>query len=103
MSSVIMIAYFFPPEGNAGTYRPLRFVRYLPTRGWNASVVTLETNCYERYDPSLLALIPNDPQIVRVRNRDPWQAIQARRGQHIQAKLARISHEDAGRVHAAYQ
>ena len=27
MKSVLMIAYGFPPEGNAGVYRPLRFLR----------------------------------------------------------------------------
>jgi hypothetical protein len=48
MRSVIMIAYCFPPEGNAGVYRPLRFVRYLPTMDWNASVIALDTDAYAR-------------------------------------------------------
>ena len=32
MKSVVMIAYFFPPEGSAGTYRSLRFIRQLVKR-----------------------------------------------------------------------
>src|SRR5687768_9418694 len=40
MKSVLMIAYFFPPEGNAGVYRPLRFVRQLSKIGWSTAVVS---------------------------------------------------------------
>src|SRR5947208_16473187 len=76
MRSVIMIAYSFPPEGNAGVYRPLRFVRYLPTMGWNASVISLDTHCYERYDPGLLDLVPSATEVIRVRRRDPSQSLQ---------------------------
>ena len=37
MKSVLMIAYYFPPDGSAGVYRPLRFVRHLAARGWQPS------------------------------------------------------------------
>jgi hypothetical protein len=50
-----MIAYHFPPEGNAGAYRPLRFVRNLPKFGWHPRVISLAAKWYERYDPRLLA------------------------------------------------
>src|SRR5262245_51253193 len=93
MSSVIMIAYFFPPEGNAGVYRPLRFVRHLPAMGWRASVISLDTDYYERYDPGLLDLVPSATEITRVPCRDPWQSIQARRAQRIQQKLIGTSVE----------
>ena len=71
MKSVIMIAYHFPPEGNAGSYRPLRFVRHLTAQDWQPTVITLKTDFYERYDPSLLSLVPNDVDVIRVANRDP--------------------------------
>jgi hypothetical protein len=77
MKSVLMIAYWFPPEGNAAVYRPLRFVRHLHRSGWTPIVVSLETDQFERYDPELLSLVPAGTEIVRVRNRDPWQAFQA--------------------------
>jgi hypothetical protein len=98
-----MIAYSFPPEGNAGVYRPLRFVRHLPTMGWNASVIALDTQCFERYDPGLLDLVPSDIEVIRVRSRDPWQAIQTRRAQHIQKKLTCASVETVARIHVAQQ
>ena len=79
MKSVVMIAYDFPPEGNAGAFRPLRFVRHLPSVDWQPTVMTTETDFYERYDPSLLSLVPRDIEIIRVRNHDPWQAFRAKR------------------------
>src|SRR5262245_39214820 len=103
MRPVIMIAYSFTPEGNAGVYRPLRFVRHLPTMGWNASVIALDTQCFERYDPGLLDLVPSDIEVIRVRSRDPWQAIQTRRAQHIQKKLTCASVETVARIHVAQQ
>lgn len=103
MRSVIMIAYFFPPEGCAGVYRPLRFVRHLPTMGWNASVISVDTTCYERYDPGLLSLVPSATEVVRVRGRDPWQSIQTRRAQRIQKKHTCASVETVTRLHGAQQ
>ena len=103
MRSVIMIAYSFPPEGNAGVYRPLRFVRHLPAMGWNASVVALDTHCYERYDPDLLDLVPSDTEVIRVRSRDPWQSIQMRRAQRIQKKHTCAPVKTSARNHVAQQ
>src|SRR5919109_3730988 len=103
MRSVIMIAYSFPPEGNAGVYRPLRFVRHLPAMGWNASVISLDTHCYERYDPGLLSLVPSVTEVVRVRSHDLWQSIQARRAQRLQKKLTRASAEAGARLRGAQQ
>jgi glycosyltransferase involved in cell wall biosynthesis len=103
MRSVIMIAYDFPPEGNAGAYRPLRFVRHLPALGWNTRVVSVDTQCYERYDPGLLGLVPSDTEVIRVRSRDPWQSIQARRAQHLQKKLTSASVETVARLRGVQQ
>jgi glycosyltransferase involved in cell wall biosynthesis len=103
MNSVVMIAYFFPPEGNAGVYRPLRFVRHLPSMGWNASVISLDTNYYERYDLGLLGLVPSDTEVIRVRSRDPWQSIQTKRAQRIQQKLTCASGETVTRLRGVQQ
>jgi len=96
-----MIAYYFPPEGNAGAYRPLRFVRHLPSFGWHPSVVTLETETYERYDPALLEQIPDGVEVSRVPNRDPWQALLTRRAQRVQENLAKASREQTAHVLSA--
>src|SRR6266508_6733975 len=99
MKSVLMIAYGFPPEGNAGSYRPLRFVRHLRPFGWQPTVITLDTDFFERYDPSLLSLVPNGIELIRVRNRDPWQAFQARRGRRLRERIAKGFIETTSRIH----
>lgn len=102
MKSVVMIAYWFPPDGGASVYRPLRFIRHLPAMGWSASVIAADLDRYgwSRYDPALLALVPSETEVIRVRGRDLWQAIQARRAQHTQAKLSRVSVETVERLRA---
>ncbi len=97
-----MIAYGFPPEGNAGSYRPLRFVRHLRPFGWQPTVITLDTDFFERYDPSLLSLVPNGIELIRVRNRDPWQAFQARRGRRLRERIAKGFIETTSRIHLAH-
>jgi glycosyltransferase involved in cell wall biosynthesis len=102
MKSVLFIAYFFPPEGSAGSYRPLRFVRQLSKIGWRTSVVSASPYQYERYDPVLLGWVPSETEVVRVCYRDPWQAIQAWRGKEVQKKLAVTSDEIAEEIRTTY-
>jgi Glycosyl transferase 4-like domain len=97
-----MIAYSFPPEGNAGTYRPLRFARYLPSMDWLPTVVSADTNSYERYDPGLLAMVPKEVEVIRVRSRDWWQAFRASRAQRIQEKIAQAPLEVVARIQEAH-
>ncbi|MGH7871053.1 MAG: glycosyltransferase [Candidatus Binatia bacterium] len=98
-----MIAYHFPPEGSAGSYRPLRFVRALSKQGWGTSVVTADSYGYERHDPELIKLVPNETQIIRVRpRRDPWQALQAWRGERSRKVFSEGPAEVAERVQTAH-
>lgn len=102
VKSVIMIAYAFPPEGSAGAYRPLRYVRHLAQMDWRASVISVDANQYERYDPGLLDLIPPGTEIIRVRSSDLWEKIQARRARRVQ-EIARRSAHAAARLDAAHR
>lgn len=88
MKSIIMIAYYFPPEGNAGTYRPLRFARALAALGWEIEVVSADPYCYERYDPGLLKSVPSGIKVNRVRGFDLWQAFQSWRRKRVNLKIA---------------
>lgn len=103
MKTVIMIAHSFPPEGSAGVYRPLRFVRYLPQLGWRAAVVSCDKPAYERYDPGLLALIPTQTEIRRAPGRDLWQSFQAMRAKRIQKMAARYPAASLERRLAAFE
>src|SRR5262245_8912959 len=94
MKSVLMLAYWFPPEGNAAVYRPLRFLRNLPSHGWEGRVVCGD-GPFERYDPNLSEQIPEGAQIIRIGGRDLWQSLQAMRGE----KLRRLAPEPTDLSH----
>jgi hypothetical protein len=100
--SVLMISYFFPPEGSAAAYRPLRFLKELARKGWCATVVCCEPYQYERYDPQLLSQVPGDTEIVRVKGQDPWRAFQTWRGVRVKHILAGSSSEEARQVVASH-
>jgi hypothetical protein len=90
MKSVLMIAYWFPPEGNAAVYRPLRFLRNLPAYGWAGRVVAGDSQC-ERYDPELVSRIPPGTEVVRVAGEDLWQSFQRRRGERLRQAAAPVA------------
>lgn len=101
MKSVVMIAYFFPPEGNGGVYRSLRFVRHLSKMGWLASVISGAPYRYERYDPELLQLVPSETEVIRVRGRDLWQVLQAKRAERMHKRLAGAPSEAVSQIREA--
>ena len=96
MKNVVMIAYSFPPEGNAGAYRPLRFVRQLPNRGWIPTVISAIPSQYERYDPALLRMVPNEIEVIRIKAYDLWQAFQAWRSRRVQRHSSSAQEEHIG-------
>jgi hypothetical protein len=101
-STVMFIAYYFPPEGNAAVYRPLRFLKQLALKGWRTTVLCCEPYQYERYDPELLSQVPSGTRIIRVKGRDPWRAFQTWRGVRIEHKLAASSPDEARKVVAVH-
>jgi glycosyltransferase involved in cell wall biosynthesis len=64
---VLVLAYFFPPVGGAGTQRTLKFVRHLEPLGWDATVVSTRSRVYRARDESLLAEIPRSTRVIRTR------------------------------------
>jgi glycosyltransferase involved in cell wall biosynthesis len=52
MHRLLAIHYFFPPLGGIGSIRALKFARYLPSAGWEPTVVAPENGFFWR-DPSL--------------------------------------------------
>lgn len=64
MRKVLIVAYYFPPQGGAGVQRTLKFVKYLPEFGWQPVVLTTK-HVGTLQDPSLLSEIPEDVKIYR--------------------------------------
>lgn len=67
---VLVLAYYFPPDGGAGTQRVAKFVKYLREFGWRTTVVTgtppRERGIWNPEDTSLLADVEGNADIVRV-------------------------------------
>ena len=58
---------------------------------------------YERFDPHLLGLVPKETEVIAVRPRDPWIALQAWRGRCFDEKMSDASSEAIERVYVARQ
>lgn len=43
---VLVIAYYFPPMENIGILRTLRYVKHLPSFGWDPIVLTVRKGAY---------------------------------------------------------
>ncbi len=99
MKSVIMIAYNFPPDGSAGVYRPLRFVRHLTDVGWHPTVIAANNKRQGRYDPGLLSLVPDHIELVRVSGEDAWQRFQLWRGQRTLCRNSEGGPEKVSELH----
>ena len=75
MKSVLMIAYHFPPDSSSGTYRTLKFARYLPDHGYRPIILTVlqkHLDSYSPLDPELLAEVPKEVEIIRTPVFDPF-------------------------------
>lgn len=69
---VLVVAYYFPPLGLSGVQRTLKFVKYLPAFGWEATVLTVEDRGYFAKDEALLDELQGLPvRIVRTPSLDP--------------------------------
>ena len=72
MKRVLFIAYHFPPLAGGGTFRSLKFVKYLPEFGWLPTVITTNTKNYWAYDEELLKEVPPEVKIIRAPEIDPF-------------------------------
>ena len=65
MPNILIIAYYFPPLGGAGVQRSLKFVKFLPTFDWHATVLTVQENASTLKDATLMNDIPVQTNIYR--------------------------------------
>lgn len=68
---VLIIAYYFPPLGMGGVQRITKFVKYLPSFGWEPYVLTVKNIVYPAKDYSLLGEISAEVKIIRTGSFDP--------------------------------
>lgn len=64
MRRLLYLSPFFPPQSRVGALRPLKFVRWLRTFGWEP-VVLADLRASDECDAALAAQIPADVEVVR--------------------------------------
>jgi glycosyltransferase involved in cell wall biosynthesis len=85
MTRVLLLAYHFPPIGGAGAQRNTKLARYLPSRGYELTVLTGPLAPGHRWTPtdeSLLEEIPPQVEVHRVAGVEPpWSGGWRRRAE----------------------
>ncbi len=65
MKRVLVITYYWPPNGGAGVYRWLKFSKYLPGHGWTPVIYTPANPERVADDPALLRDVPPELEIIQ--------------------------------------
>ena len=71
MKTVLVISYIFPPAGGAGVQRVLKFVKYLPGRGWRPVVLTPAESSVPVLDESHFKDFPPELVVERLTSLEP--------------------------------
>jgi len=69
---VLIVTYYWPPSGGSGVQRWLKFVKYLPSFGWQPFVFTPENPSFEIRDDSLSKDVPAEAEILRLPIWEPY-------------------------------
>src|SRR5690606_41587946 len=72
MKKVLIITYYWPPSGGSGVQRWLKFVKYLPTFGWEPHVFTPENPSFAVRDPSLQKDVPAEAEVIHFPIWEPY-------------------------------
>lgn len=65
MKRVLIITYYWPPNGGAGVYRWLKFSKYLPGHGWTPVIYTPANPERVADDPALLRDVPPELEVIQ--------------------------------------
>lgn len=65
MKRVLVIAYYWPPSGGSGVQRWVKFVKYLPSEGWEPVVYVPENPEYPAIDHTLEADVAPSVEVLR--------------------------------------
>lgn len=72
MKRVLIISYYWPPNGGAGVYRWLKMSKYLPEFGWQPVVYTPENPEMVADDPGLLKDVGAQLELVKQPITEPF-------------------------------
>jgi glycosyltransferase involved in cell wall biosynthesis len=98
MTRVLVVAYYFPPKGGAGTQRFAKFCKYLPEHGIDPIVLSAGANLHNRNAPHDDPTLVSDSPVHVERVDDPEHASWRLR---LQRRLRFFIDEDEWAVEAA--
>lgn len=64
MKRLLIITYYWPPNGGAGVQRWLKFTKYLPQHGWRPVVYTPSNPEVVMADPGLAREVPAEAEVI---------------------------------------
>lgn len=74
---VLFVSYAFPPTGGVGVHRVVKFVKYLPQFGWDASVLTVSNPSVPLLDETMSREIPDETIIKRCQTWEPGYGVKS--------------------------
>ncbi len=82
---LLVITYYWPPSGGAGVQRCLKWVKYLPGLGVEATVLTVDADqaTYPVRDESLLREVPPGVRVLRTATLEPFGSYQKLTGRAV--------------------
>lgn len=87
---MLLVAWYFPPDGGAGSQRPHSFATYLPSLGWDLSVFTRRKDHsrsrLESRDDGLLAESNPQVPVFRVQETGPTDGLDGYAEKYINSK-----------------
>src|SRR3989339_331827 len=72
MKKVLFLTYYWPPSGKASLHFPLQLIKHLNEFGWKSTVATVAEDTFTQKDDSLLAEIPSDITVHKIKTFEPF-------------------------------
>ena len=87
MRRVLIITYYWPPNGGSGVYRWLKLSKLLPEHGWQPVVYTPENPEVVADDPGLLKDVRSDIEVVKHPITEPFNLYKRFTGRSAKEKV----------------
>ena len=87
MRRVLIITYYWPPNGGAGVQRWLKMAKYLPPQGWQPVVYTPENPEIITADEALSKEIPAEVEVIKRPITEPYSLYKRLTGRKADEKV----------------
>ncbi|HMN04345.1 MAG TPA: glycosyltransferase [Flavobacteriales bacterium] len=87
MKRVLIITYYWPPNGGAGVYRWLKLSKLLPEHGWQPIIYTPENPEVVADDPGLLKDVRADIEVIKRPITEPFNLYKRFTGRSTKEKV----------------